>query len=168
MEPIRILPEVRDRLFPLRPEEVAALEQSVLREGIREPLVVWRRGGELIVVDGHHRYDLAKKHGLKFGVREVEFASLRRPWTGWTGTSWGAGTSPTPSSPWCWAGYTSGRRRRPPGSPTGALPKAVAAPGGGSNATDKKIASEFGVGEKTVRRAAACSWRSVTRTRYSV
>ena len=46
-----ILPEIRQRLFPLRPEELAELERSVLEEGIRDPLVVWRKDGQLILVE---------------------------------------------------------------------------------------------------------------------
>jgi len=71
-----ILPEIQKRLLPLRPEELAELERSVLEEGIRDPLVVWRRNGQLILVDGHHRYELAKKHGLSFQVVEREFRDL--------------------------------------------------------------------------------------------
>jgi len=71
-----ILPEIQRRLLPLRPEELAELERSVLEEGIRDPLVVWRRNGQLILVDGHHRYELAKKHGLSFQVVEREFRDL--------------------------------------------------------------------------------------------
>jgi methylase of polypeptide subunit release factors len=49
------------------------LEQSVIDEGIRDPLVVWRRDDELILLDGHHRYELAQKHGLSFNIVEMEF-----------------------------------------------------------------------------------------------
>jgi N6-adenosine-specific RNA methylase IME4 len=71
-----ILPEIQQRLLPLRDEELRELERSVLEEGIRDPLVVWRKDGQLILVDGHHRYELAKKHGLKFQMVERRFESL--------------------------------------------------------------------------------------------
>jgi len=71
-----ILPEIQRRLMPLQPEELAELERSVLEEGIRDPLVVWRKDGQLILVDGHHRYELAKKHGLSFQIVEREFRDL--------------------------------------------------------------------------------------------
>jgi 16S rRNA G966 N2-methylase RsmD len=71
-----ILPEIQRRLMPLQPEELAELERSVLEEGIRDPLVVWRKDGQLILVDGHHRYELAKKYGLKFQIVEREFRDL--------------------------------------------------------------------------------------------
>jgi 16S rRNA G966 N2-methylase RsmD len=70
---LKIDENIRRVLMPLRDDERALLEQSVLVEGIRDPLVVWRRGDELILLDGHHRYELAQKHGLDFGVVEMEF-----------------------------------------------------------------------------------------------
>ena len=70
---LRIDESIRRLLMPLRDDERALLEQSVLVEGIRDPLVVWRRGGELILLDGHHRYELATQHGLDFSVVEMEF-----------------------------------------------------------------------------------------------
>jgi hypothetical protein len=71
-----ILPEIQRRLMPLQPEELAELERSVLEEGIRDPLVVWRKDGQLILVDGHHRYEFAKKYGLSFQIIEREFRDL--------------------------------------------------------------------------------------------
>jgi predicted RNA methylase len=71
-----ILPEIQQRLLPLRDEELRELERSVLEEGIRDPLVVWRKDGQLVLVDGHHRYELAKKHGLSFQIVEREFRDL--------------------------------------------------------------------------------------------
>ena len=64
---------IRRALIPLRDDERHLLEQSVIAEGIRDPLVVWRRDDELILLDGHHRYDLAQKHGLEFSTVEMEF-----------------------------------------------------------------------------------------------
>jgi ParB-like chromosome segregation protein Spo0J len=70
---LRIDETIRRVLMPLREDERALLEQSVLAEGIRDPLVVWRRNDELILLDGHHRYELAQKHGLSFNIVEMEF-----------------------------------------------------------------------------------------------
>jgi predicted RNA methylase len=47
-----------------------------LEEGIRDPLVVWRKDGQLILVDGHHRFRLAQKYGLSFQIVEREFRDL--------------------------------------------------------------------------------------------
>ena len=45
METIRIDEAIRRALLPLREEEFQLLEQSVLSDGIRDPLVVWNRDG---------------------------------------------------------------------------------------------------------------------------
>ena len=60
--------------MPLRDDERALLEQSVLAEGIRDPLVVWKRAdGTRILLDGHHRYELATQHRLDFAIVEMTF-----------------------------------------------------------------------------------------------
>jgi len=66
---------IRRTLVPLREDELHLLEQSVLAEGIRDPLVVWNRDGEYVLLDGHHRYELAQKHGLTFSTVEMRFDS---------------------------------------------------------------------------------------------
>jgi ParB-like chromosome segregation protein Spo0J len=71
---IHIDETIQRALLPLRDEEFQLLEQSVLTEGIRDPLVVWNRDGEYVLLDGHHRYKLAQKHGLDFSTVEMEFA----------------------------------------------------------------------------------------------
>ena len=48
---LTVLDEIKKALFPLREEELTALETSVLAEGIRDPLVVWPRDGQLILVE---------------------------------------------------------------------------------------------------------------------
>ena len=65
---------IRGLLVPLRDDERALLEQSVLADGIRDPLVVWKRAdGTRILLDGHHRYELAKQHGLDYAIVEMTF-----------------------------------------------------------------------------------------------
>ncbi|MDZ7921910.1 plasmid replication/partition related protein [Rhodoferax sp.] len=47
---------------PLTADEYASLERSILTEGCRDALVLW---GD-VLVDGHNRYGICKKHGLPF------------------------------------------------------------------------------------------------------
>ena len=80
-EDIVILDEIRDELFPLQDEEKRLLEESILKEGIREPLIVWipQEGpykGKKILVDGHNRLDVAKRHNLKFKITIKQFSDL--------------------------------------------------------------------------------------------
>ena len=56
---------------PLTPDEFSGLEQSILAEGCRDPLIVWNG----IIVDGHNRYRICKAHSIPFQTVQKEFAS---------------------------------------------------------------------------------------------
>ncbi|MCX2862053.1 plasmid replication/partition related protein [Paucibacter sp. PLA-PC-4] len=65
--------DLRAYIDPLTPEEHAALERSILAEGCRDALVLW---GE-VLVDGHNRYGICRKHGLPFQtVQNSRFKSI--------------------------------------------------------------------------------------------
>ncbi len=49
---------LRTYIDPLTEDEYAALERSLLSEGCRDALVLW---GDLLV-DGHNRYAICRKH----------------------------------------------------------------------------------------------------------
>jgi len=65
---VKIDPELSSLIRPLQPEEYEKLKESILAEGIRDPLVVWRG----ILVDGHHRYKIAQEYGLEFRTVEID------------------------------------------------------------------------------------------------
>lgn len=70
---ITINQELRDYIDPLTSNELLALEQSILREGCRDALVLW---GELLV-DGHNRYAICQKHALPFKtIQNERFSSI--------------------------------------------------------------------------------------------
>ena len=73
---ITILPQIEDLLYPLKPEELAHLEASIRQHGVREPLCLWDRDGELILVDGHNRYAVATRNGVTFPTTIMEFKDL--------------------------------------------------------------------------------------------
>lgn len=54
---------------PLAPEELSQLETNILADGCRDPLVAWN--GTLI--DGHNRYAICQKHGIKFQTVAMDF-----------------------------------------------------------------------------------------------
>jgi len=64
-------PELKALIPPLAAEELAQLEANILRDGCRDPLVVWN--GTLI--DGHNRHAICTKHSLPFETVEMEFDS---------------------------------------------------------------------------------------------
>lgn len=61
--------EFKALIPPLSDEERALLEQSLLNEGCRDSLVVWRD----TLIDGHNRYELCQKHGVAFKTVERDF-----------------------------------------------------------------------------------------------
>lgn len=64
--------ELRALIPPLQEAERQLLEDSVLSEGCRDPLVIWR--GRNILVDGHNRYEICQEHGLPYDIIERDFA----------------------------------------------------------------------------------------------
>lgn len=63
--------EFKNLIPPLSTDEYKQLEENILRDGIRDPLVVWSQ--EEILVDGHNRYEIAQKHNLPFATKCVDF-----------------------------------------------------------------------------------------------
>ena len=49
-------------------------EKDLIENGIRDKIVVWKKKG--VVIDGHRRYAIAKKHGLPFEVHQIDFDSI--------------------------------------------------------------------------------------------
>jgi hypothetical protein len=65
--------ELKAYIDPLTPEEYEALERSILAEGCRDALVLW---GD-VLVDGHNRHGICRKHGLPFQtVQHTRFQSI--------------------------------------------------------------------------------------------
>ena len=65
--------ELKNLLPPLTDEEFRQLEENCIKEGIREAILVWDRGDDLVIVDGHNRYQIARKHGLKWSHKVMPF-----------------------------------------------------------------------------------------------
>ncbi|MVW72059.1 hypothetical protein [Bordetella sp. 15P40C-2] len=73
MTSIQINEELRTYIEPLTPDELEALERSLLDEGCRDALVLW---GD-VLVDGHNRYAICTKHGIPFKtVQNPRFKSM--------------------------------------------------------------------------------------------
>jgi len=58
---------------PLSTDELEQLEANILREGVRDPLIIWPVGESFILIDGHNRYSICQKHKLEFPVKQIEF-----------------------------------------------------------------------------------------------
>lgn len=70
---IVIKEELKAYIDPLTADEYEALERSILAEGCRDALVLW---GD-VLVDGHNRYAICRKHNLPFQtVQSTRFKSM--------------------------------------------------------------------------------------------
>lgn len=61
--------EFQKLIPPLTYDELNILENSCLTEGIREPILTW----DGFIIDGHNRYNIAKKHNLQYKTTEKVF-----------------------------------------------------------------------------------------------
>ncbi len=68
---MRIKKEYKTLIPSLSPEEYQYLEENILKDGVREPLVVW---GD-ILIDGHNRYEICQKHGITYKTVNKDFES---------------------------------------------------------------------------------------------
>jgi hypothetical protein len=151
---LKIDPEFQSKIPPLQFEEEQQLEQSIIAEGrLLNPIITWNG----YILDGHTRYRILKKHGfIKFEVEEIQLANKYE------------------ALAWICKNQL-GRRNLSPERKKFLLGKeyestklAVGAPLGSKHGirkcgqndhiftesrTCRRIASEHGVGEKTVRRA---------------
>jgi ParB-like chromosome segregation protein Spo0J len=70
---IKISDELRPYIDPLTANEYATLERSILAEGCRDALILWNG----ILIDGHNRYAICKKHGIEFKtVQKDDFDTI--------------------------------------------------------------------------------------------
>jgi len=69
---IKILEELEGLIPPLSVEELMLLEESILSEGCRDPLVLW---GD-ILIDGHNRYSICQLHDIPFTTVQRDFDSI--------------------------------------------------------------------------------------------
>ena len=60
--------EFRSLIRPLTSEEYRLLEENILRDGCREPLIIWKD----TILDGHNRYKICKRWDLPFITTELQ------------------------------------------------------------------------------------------------
>ena len=75
MKPFRVDEEFKNLIPPLSPDEYKQLEDNILADGIRDPLVVWNLPGSRILVDGHNRFEIAQRHELEYETVDIQFES---------------------------------------------------------------------------------------------
>lgn len=60
-------PEFSRFVPPLTQKELELLEESILREGCRDAIVVWNG----VILDGHNRYAICTRHNIPFRTKEA-------------------------------------------------------------------------------------------------
>lgn len=71
-EDYKIDTELNNIMPNLTSEEQDELEKSLLKDGFKgAPIMVWKEKD--IIIDGHNRYQICKKHNIPFEVKEMEF-----------------------------------------------------------------------------------------------
>ena len=59
--------EFKHLIRPLLRKEYLQLEQNLLADGCRDPIVVWHD----VIVDGHNRYEICMRHGIPFDTKDM-------------------------------------------------------------------------------------------------
>ena len=68
---LKIDPEFKDLIRPLRRKEYLQLEENILDEGCRDPIIIWND----YIIDGHNRYSICTKYSIPFNTVSKDFAS---------------------------------------------------------------------------------------------
>jgi len=73
----KIEPELEAVCLPLTPEEYGLLESQILRDGCLDPVKVWDRDGELVLLDGHNRLKICRENKLPEPISStIEIGSM--------------------------------------------------------------------------------------------
>ena len=70
-KPLKIKKEFKNLIRPLHRQEYLQLEENILADGCRDPIITWNG----YIVDGHNRYEICTKHGVEYEVLEKKFNS---------------------------------------------------------------------------------------------
>ncbi|MEK6481406.1 hypothetical protein WJR50_27940 [Catalinimonas sp. 4WD22] len=152
---IKIYPELENLIPPLTQEEEANLESSLLEEGCREPLVLWVKEDEHILIDGHNRFRLCMRNNISFRVKSKEFDTILDAKNWMLGNQMSRrNLSPLQMSYLRGLRYETEKlsvgRQKGKNNKTGQNDQI-------NSLTSQKLAEEYSVGEKTIRRDAKFS-----------
>jgi hypothetical protein len=144
-EVVRIDPEFAGLIPALAGHEFAKFEQRILAEGCQDALLVW--SGHDILLDGHNRYEICRRHHLPFKVRYLAFPD-REAARNFVVTTQLARRNLSPEG----ASYLRGVRYLAEKLPHGGARERLASGKHDRLKTAERLAREFCVAEATVRR----------------
>lgn len=137
------------QLVPLTPVERGMLEESLIRDGCYDNLKVWGDGGDLILIDGHNRYELCKENDIAFNYDKMSFSS-RSEVEEWIDRNQAARRNITPDDYKILTGRIYNRRKKAHGRPAGSSEEKRGQLG--PLKTAESVASEFNTSPKTIKR----------------
>lgn len=137
--------EFRKMIPPLAEMERKQLEENIVRDGCRDPLVVWKQGDTSVLIDGHNRYEICARLGIAFEVTELEFDS-RDSAADWIDANQLGRRNLTPEQMSLLRGRRYNRAKKDVGRPEGNADNLS------TLRTAEKLAEQHGVDEKTIRR----------------
>jgi len=73
---INIKSELQNFITPLSEDSREQLEENIKLNGCLDPLTLWeKKDGNLVLVDGHNRYQICSQHDIPFKVRIIRFGT---------------------------------------------------------------------------------------------
>lgn len=143
---IKVDAELKALIPPLSKQEREQLEQNIIENGCRDPLVVWNG----LIVDGHNRYEICTRLGIDYKVVEIDLQD-RNAVEDWMDANQLGRRNLTPDAFKMLLGRRYNRMKQPLG---GQLPHKGVPQIGGALSTAEKLAKEHAVSKNTVERAA--------------
>lgn len=144
---VKIDEEIQSLLPPLTKEEYETLEAKLKAEGCRDSLILWKETG--ILLEGHNRLTICKKHGIKPYFQEMSFA-CREDAVQWVIDHQMGRRNITDH----WRAYFIGKEYLNKKKSHGGDRKSESSGQSGHLKTEEAVAEKHGVSPKTVRRDA--------------
>ena len=73
---IIVLPELKEHIRRLKPEERELLKQDIQQNGCKDKILLWRRENDFPIIDGHNRFEICQELGIPFDYELRDFTSL--------------------------------------------------------------------------------------------
>lgn len=145
---IEVDPEIAALLPPESTEERLTLQQNLLAEGCRHPLVVWRDGPRLVLLDGHTRRVICRARHIFYKAEFKEFPD-RVSAIAWVIENQLGRRNITAEAQAYLRGKLYNAHKR-----QGARTDLTSGPADQRLTLAQRMGEEYGVGEKTIRREA--------------
>ena len=155
---IVILPVVKDLIRPLNNDEMAQLKANILSNGCQDSLKVWQTTQKVInsdsatneeqfvLIDGHNRYKICTENNVSFAVSIMKFQSLENVISWMIDLQLGRrNMSPNEIAYYRGLKYNQEKKIEKTDNFSSA---------GTSLKTSQKLAEQYGINEKTIRRDA--------------